>query len=70
MRRRSAKDIQKGLGKIVALLKQAKEPMRAEQIQKALKLDRRELPRLVQEGLKTKAMKKKGTKRATVYSVA
>lgn len=69
LQRRSAAQLQKGLDKIVALLKRAAEPMRTEQIQKALELDRRELPRLVQKGLKAKVLKKRGEKRATTYSV-
>ena len=42
--------------------------MRAEDIQKFLKLDKRELPRVLGQGLKTKKLKKKGAKRATEYS--
>ena len=44
--------------------------MRAEQIRQVLKLDKRELPRVLAEGLKTKKLKSKGQKRATTYSVA
>ena len=44
--------------------------MRSEDIQKALKLDKREMPRVLEEGLTKKALKSKGQKRATVYSAA
>ncbi|MGH7293469.1 MAG: hypothetical protein ACRELB_00980 [Polyangiaceae bacterium] len=64
--RRSPEDIAKTLGLVVAALKAG--PLRAEEIQKMLKLDKRELPRVLQEGLKTKRLRKKGLKRATRYS--
>lgn len=67
--RRSNAQLQRGLDKVVALLKQAEEPMRAETIQEKLKLDRRELPGLLQRGLKTKVLRKKGERRASAYSV-
>jgi hypothetical protein len=66
--RRSAEDIAKTLAKVVSAVKAAKgKGMRAEQIKAALKLDRRELPRVLHEGLRTKKLKSKGQKRATVY---
>jgi len=68
--RRSPADIAKALGTIVALLKGKKAGLRSEQIRDALKLDKRELPRVLGEGLKTKRLKSKGQKRATVYSAA
>ena len=68
--RRSPADIAKALGTIVALLKGKKAGLRSEQIRDALKLDKRELPRVLGEGLKTKKLKSKGQKRATVYSAA
>lgn len=70
LRRRSAAQLQKGVEKIVALLKKAKQPMRSEQIQGVLRLDRREFPRLVLLGLKTKVLKKQGEKRGTEYTAA
>jgi|SRR5579863_2299964 hypothetical protein len=66
--RRSPAEIAKALGTIVALLKGKKAGLRSEQIRDALKLDKRELPRVLGEGLKTKKLKSKGQKRATVYS--
>lgn len=66
--RRSPEEIAKTLGLIVAAVKA--KPMRAEQIRQVLKLDKRELPRVLAEGLKTKKLKSKGQKRATTYSVA
>jgi hypothetical protein len=66
--RRSSEDIQKTLGLVVAALKAG--PMRAEQIQKSLALHRKELPRVLKLGLSTRALKKRGAKRATMYSVA
>jgi hypothetical protein len=64
--RRSPADIEKALGLIVAALKAG--PMRSEQIQRALGLDKRELPRVLKHGLATKKLKAKGQKRATMYS--
>ena len=64
--RRSSDQIAKVLAQVVAAVKA--KPMRAEEIQKALHLDKRELPRVIAEGLKTEKLKKKGQKRATVYS--
>lgn len=65
--RRSAEDITTQLGTIVALLKKNAKGLKSEQIKETLKLDRREIPRLLSEGLKTKALRKTGEKRATVY---
>lgn len=44
--------------------------MRAEELQKFLSLDKRELPRVLALGLSKKVLKKSGQKRATVYSAA
>lgn len=68
--RRSPADIAKVLTQIVGLLKSKKTGLRSEEIQKALKLDKRETPRVLKEGLSKKALKRKGQKRATVYSAA
>ena len=65
--RRSAEEIAKTLGQIVAVLAQHPEGLRAEQIKAALQLDKREMPRPIAEGLKTGALKKSGQKRATIY---
>ncbi|MGH7296566.1 MAG: hypothetical protein ACRELB_16630 [Polyangiaceae bacterium] len=64
--RRAPEDIARTLGLVVAALKTG--PMGAEEIQKLLKLDKRELPRVLQEGLATRKLKKKGEKRATTCS--
>src|SRR5208337_831991 len=48
--RRSADDINKSLSSVVGLVK-SKGAMRSEQIRDALKLDKRELPRVLHEGL-------------------
>ena len=68
--RRSPADIAKALAPVVALLKTKKAGLRSEEIQKALGLDKREIPRVLQEGLTKKVLKRKGKKRSTVYSVA
>jgi len=68
--RRSPEEIQKTLSSIVGLLKAKKTGLRSEQIRDALELDKRELPRVLGEGLKTKKLKSKGQKRATIYSAA
>lgn len=68
LQRRSAADIQAALGKVLGLLKGKKGGLRSEQIRAVLKFDKRELPRVLHEGLKAKKLKAKGQKRATVYS--
>jgi hypothetical protein len=67
--RRSPEDIKKSLANIVALLKK-KPGLRSEAIRAELKMDRKELPRVIAEGLSTKALSKKGEKRATVYKAS
>jgi hypothetical protein len=64
--RRSSDEVEALLGRVVAALRIG--PMNAEQIKKSLGLDRKELPLVLRQGLKTKALSKKGQKRATVYS--
>ena len=68
--RRSPADIAKTLGQIVALVKTKKAGLRSEEIRKALKLDVREVPRVLKEGLAKKKLKSKGQKRATTYTAA
>ena len=68
--RRSPDDIAKSLAKVVTLVKGKKAGLRSEQIRDALKLDKRELPRVLGEGLKRKVLKSKGQKRATTYFAA
>lgn len=68
LQRRSLEDIEKTLGLVVAAVKT--NGMRAEELQKFLSLDKRELPRVLALGLQKKVLKKKGQKRATVYSAS
>lgn len=65
--RRSPQQLQETLDQIVALLKKNKDGLRSEQIQKALKLTRKEIPRPIALGLANKLLRKKGEKRSTVY---
>jgi hypothetical protein len=65
--RRSAEDIQAGLGKILTLLKSHKAGLRAEQIRSTLGMKPKEMPRILKEGLATKKLTSKGQKRATTY---
>jgi hypothetical protein len=65
--RRSAEEITGALEKIVALVKKTKEGLPSEQIRVALKMQSKELPRILKEGLSTKVLKAKGQKRATTY---
>jgi hypothetical protein len=67
--RRSVTDIQAQLKEVVATLKLAKDGMRSEDLRAKLALDKRALPRLLAEGVKTKVLRKKGQKRATTYFV-
>lgn len=67
LQRRSPEEIKATLEKIHGLLKGKKEGLRAEQIRAALKLDVREMPRVLKEGLASKKLSSKGQKRATTY---
>jgi hypothetical protein len=68
--RRSIEQIDATLAKVVAAVTAKKGGMRAEEIRKALRLDVREIPRVLKQGLRTKKLKAKGQKRATTYSAA
>ena len=68
--RRSPADIARALDAVVILVRRSTKGLRSEEIRKALKLDVREVPRVLKEGLSKKKLKSKGQKRATVYSVA
>jgi hypothetical protein len=69
--RRSQADIDKTLALVVTALKATKgKGLRSEQIQKALDLDKRELPRVLRTGVAKKALRSKGQKRATIYFAA
>jgi hypothetical protein len=65
--RRSPEQIAKALDQVVALVKGKKDGLRAEQIRAALKMQSKEMPRVLQEGLAKKKLKTKGQKRATTY---
>jgi Fic family protein len=67
MKRRSPDDIAQVLGKVVALVKQHKQGLRAEQIRKQLGMQPKEMPRVLKDGLSSKKLKAKGQKRATTY---
>ena len=67
--RRSQEQIAATLAKVVAAVKATRgKGLRAEEVRKVLGLDVREVPRVLKEGLKTKKLKAKGRKRATVYT--
>jgi hypothetical protein len=68
--RRSPEQIAKALDQVVALVKGKKDGLRAEQIREALKMQSKEMPRVLKEGLAKKRLKAKGQKRATTYSAA
>jgi hypothetical protein len=66
--RRSPADITATLDQVVALVKRSTFGLRSEEIRKALRLDKREVPRVLKEGLARKKLRAKGQKRATTYS--
>ncbi|MGH7439932.1 MAG: hypothetical protein ACRENE_29945 [Polyangiaceae bacterium] len=68
--RRSPEQIAKALDQVVALVKGKKDGLRAEQIRAALKMESKEMPRVLKEGLAKKKPKAKGQKRATTYTAA
>ena len=70
LQRRSPEDIAKALDQVVSLVKGKKDGLRAEQIRIALKMQSKEMPRILKEGLDKKKLKAKGQKRATTYTAA
>ena len=62
--------IAKALERVIALVKTRKGGLRSEQIREELGLDKREVPRVLQEGFATKKLKSRGRKRATTYTAA
>jgi|SRR5580692_118696 hypothetical protein len=68
--RRSAEAIAAELDRVVGLVKKSKAGLRAEEIRSALKMQSKEMPRILKEGLATKVLKSKGQKRATTYTAA
>jgi hypothetical protein len=65
--RRSTSDLEHVIGLIVAKLGENKGGLRSEQLQKALKLDKREITRPLELALGAKKITKKGQKRSTTY---
>ena len=55
------------IGLVVAKLGEHKTGLRSEQLQKALKLDKREISGPLAQALAAKKISKKGEKRATTY---
>jgi hypothetical protein len=70
LRRRSPADILKALGAVVELVKKNPKGLRAEQIRTQLKMEAKEMPRVLKEGLAKKTLKSKGQKRSTTYTAA
>jgi hypothetical protein len=70
LKRRSPDDIAKALDRVVALVKKHKSGLRAEQIREQLKMQSKEMPRVLKDGLAKKKLKSKGQKRATTYMAA
>jgi hypothetical protein len=70
LKRRSPQDIAKALARIVELVKKHPKGLRAEEIRAELKMESKEMPRILKEGLAKKALKSKGHKRSTTYSAA
>jgi len=66
--RRSPEDIAKVLAQVVALVKSEKQGLRAEEIRAKLGVQRKEMPRVLKEGIARKQLKAKGQKRSTTYS--
>jgi hypothetical protein len=65
--RRSPEQIAEVIESIVGALKKSKDGMRSEQIQKVLKLDKKEIFGPLNEALEGKKITKKGQRRATTY---
>jgi hypothetical protein len=65
--RRSPSDIEHVIGLVVAKLKEHKGGLRSEQLQKALKLDKKEITGPLNQALAAKKVTKKGQKRSTTY---
>ncbi len=70
LRRRSPAEIANALAAVVALVKKSPKGLRAEQIRAQLKMEAKEMPRVLKEGLAKKSLKSKGQKRSTTYSAA
>jgi hypothetical protein len=68
--RRSASDIEHVIGLIVGKLGEHKTGLRSEQLQKALKLSKKEIVGPLNQGLAAKKITKKGERRSTTYFAA
>ena len=51
-------------------MKKSKNGLRAEQIREQLRMQSKEMPRILKEGLSKKKLKSKGQKRATTYTAS
>ena len=68
--RRSAEEIEAAADKVVSLLRTKKNGMRAEEIRSKLKMDVRELPRVIKAALASKKIAVlSGAKRSTTYGI-
>jgi hypothetical protein len=65
--RRSDEQIAQAVQSVVDLLANHEEGLRAEQIKTELKLEAKELPRILKQGLATKALGVRGQKRSSTY---
>ena len=65
--RRSAEDIAAALDRIISLLRGRDGGLRAEQIREMLRMQSKEMPRILSEGLRQAKLRKVGQKRATTY---
>ncbi|AKU94986.1 hypothetical protein AKJ09_01650 [Labilithrix luteola] len=69
LQRRSTDDLAEMVERIAGLLAKEVAGLRAEQIREALGVEKKELPRPIQEGLASGRFAKSGQKRATVYTL-
>ena len=68
--RRSPEQLMAAVDDVVSLLKKHKDGLRSEEIRKALDMDVREVPRVIQHGIANKSFKVlHGEKRATTYGI-
>ena len=68
--RRTASDIEPIIGRIVTTLREHKAGLRSEQLQRVLKLSKKEITRPLTVALGGKKIRKTGEKRATIYHAA
>lgn len=67
--RRSSADLDQAVAEVAALLRSRGTPMRSEEIQRVLQMDRRAMPLVLRRGVEGGALAFKGERRARVYSV-